>query len=125
MFTEAKQSVSAEITNHLETTLVARCSDSDFVYEIEGFTQKVDATSVPTKLTVEFELVLRYAEKPNESLMFHSRIKDINLFSDSYSILSYEIDLTQSNVYDYELKERMFKAFEVYSLFELKFSIES
>ena len=56
--------------------------------------------------------------------MFHSRIKDINLFSDSYSILSYEIDLTQSNVYDYELKERMFKAFEVYSLFELKFSIE-
>ena len=50
MFTEAKQSVSAEITNHLETTLVARCSDSDFVYEIEGFTQKVDATSVPTKL---------------------------------------------------------------------------
>ena len=125
MFTETKKSLSTEITNQLETTLVAACSDSDFFYEIESLKQTVDATSVPTKLTIEFELVFRYADDLKESLMFHSRIEDLNLFKDTYTIVSHEIDLVISNVLNEELKERMMRAFEIYSLFELRFSIES
>lgn len=125
MFTEARQSLSAEITNRLVTTLVARCSHSDFIYEIESLSQKVDATSVPTKLNIEFELVLRYAEKPDEYLIFHSLIENLNLFMSPYSIIYHEIDLVNSNVSDEELKERMIREFEIYSTFDFEFSIES
>lgn len=126
MYAETKKSLSAEITSRVETTLVARCGDSDFFYEILDIRQFVDANSVPTKLTIEFELALKYADKPNEFLMFHARLEDLDLSSDVYYIGSPAIELTHSNVFDQELKERMIRASEGYSsAFELRFSIES
>lgn len=125
MSTETSKSLSAEITSRLETTLVARCGDTDFFYEILNLRQFVDVTSVPAKFTIEFELALKYADKPNEFLMFHARIEDLDLSSDVYYLSSSQIDLTHVDVRSEELKERMIDAFEVWSAFELKFSIES
>lgn len=124
MSSETTRSSSVEVTNRLETTLVARCSNPDFFYEINDLRQLVDASSAPTKSTVEFEVVLRYADKPNEFLVFHARIEDFNSHSDVYYVNSNALDLVISNVFDEELKERMIEAFEVWSAFELKFSIE-
>lgn len=125
MFNETDKSLTTEITSRLETTLVARCADPDFFYEISDLRQFIDASSGSTKLNIEFELVLKYTNKPNELLMFHARIEDIDLSSDAYYINSHEIDLVISNVLNEELKERMINAFEVASAFKLKFSIES
>lgn len=125
MSTETSKSLSAEITSRLETTLVARCGDTDFFYEILDLRQFVDVTSVPAKFTIEFELALKYADKPNELLMFHARIEDLDLSSDAYYLSSSQIDLTHVDVRSEELKERMIDAFEIWSAFELKFSIES
>lgn len=125
MSTETNKSLSAEITSRLETTLVARCGDPDFFYEILDLRQFIDVTSVPAKFTIEFELALRYADKPNELLMFHARIEDLDLSSDVYYLSSSQIDLTHVDVRSEELKERMIDAFEIWSAFELKFSIES
>lgn len=126
MFTEAKKSSSVEVAHRLGATLVARCSDSDFIYEIENLRlTSIDASSIPARCTIDFVLVLRCAEEPNEFITFYSQIKDLHLISDFYNIESYEINMIDSNVSDYELKERMIKAFESYSSFNLEFSIES
>lgn len=125
MSTETSKSLSAEITSRLETTLVARCGDTDFFYEILDLRQFVDVTSVPAKFTIEFELALKYADKPNELLMLHARIEDLDLSSDVYYLSSGQIDLTHVDVRSEELKERMIDAFEIWSAFELKFSNES
>lgn len=124
MFTEAKQSVSAEITNHLETTLVARCSDPDFVYEIESLKQSIKSTSLPIRQTIEFVVTLRSAEDDQSFMTFYSQIKDLEVRLDFFSIPNYYVSLIDTNVSDVELKERMLKAFESYSSFDLEFSIE-
>lgn len=126
MFAETKKSTSVEVTHRLDATLVANSSDSDFVYEIESLRlTSIDTSSIPARFTIDFVLVLRYAEEPNEFITFYSQIKDFDLISDFYNIESYEINIIDSNVSDYELKERMIKSFEKYSLFRLEFSIES
>ena len=126
MFSETKKSTSTEVTHRLDATLVASCSDSDFVYEIENLRlTSIDTSLIPARCTIDFVLVLRCAEEPNEFITFYSQIKDFDLISDFYNVESYEINIIDSNVSDYELKERMIKSFEKYSLFRLEFSIES
>ena len=124
MFTETTRSSSVEITRQIEATLVARCSDSDFLYEIESLRQSIKSTSLPVRLTIEFVVTLRSAEDPREFLTFESRIKDLEVRLDFYSVSSYNFNLIEANVSDIELKERMIKAFESYSSFNLEFSIE-
>ena len=124
MFTETTKSSSVEITRRIEATLVASCSDSDFVYEIESLKQSIKSTSLPIRQTIEFVVTLRSAEDPREFLTFESRIKDLEVRLDFYSVSSYNFNLIETNVSDVELKERMIKAFESYSSFNLEFSIE-
>lgn len=124
MFTETTKSSSVEITRRVEATLVARCSDSDFVYEIESLRQSIKSTSLPIRQTIEFVVTLRSAEDPREFLTFEARIKDLEVRLDFYSVPSYNFNLIETNVSDVELKERMIKAFENYSSFNLEFSIE-
>lgn len=125
MFTETTRSSSAEITRRVEATLVARCSDSDFVYEIESLKQSIKSTSLPIRQTIEFVVTLRSAEDPKEFMTFYSQIKDLEVRLDFFSIPNYYVSLIDANVSDVELKERMLKAFESYSSFDLEFSIES
>lgn len=124
MFTETTKSSSAEITRRVEATLVARCSDSDFVYEIESLKQSIKSTSLPIRQTIEFVVTLRSAEDPKEFMTFYSQIKDLEVRLDFFSIPNYYVSLIDANVSDVELKERMLKAFESYSSFDLEFSIE-
>ena len=126
MFTETRKSTSVEVTHRIVTSLRASCSDSDFIYETESLRQtSIDTSSVPMRCTIDFVLVLRYTEELNESVTFYAQIKDLDLITDFYNIESYEISVIDSNVSDYELKERMLRAFESYSSFDLEFSIES
>ena len=125
MFTEATKSSSAEITRRVEATLVARCSDSDFVYEIESLKQSIKSTSLPIRQTIEFVVTLRSAEDDHSFMTFYSQIKDLEVRLDFFSIPNYYVSLIDANVSDVELKERMLKAFESYSSFDLEFSIES
>lgn len=125
MFTEATKSSSAEITHQIEATLVARCSDSDFVYEIESLKQSIKSTSLPIRQTIEFVVTLRSAEDDQSFMTFYSQIKDLEVRLDFFSIPNYYVSLIDANVSDVELKERMLKAFESYSSFDLEFSIES
>lgn len=126
MSTDTKRSASVEVAHRLNATLEAVCSDSDFLYEIDSLRlTSFDTSVIPARCTIEFGLILRYAEKLNEFITFHSQIKDFNLNSDFYSIDNFEIEMINSNVSNYELKERMIESFEKYSLFSLKFSIES
>ena len=124
MFTEATRSSSAEITRRVEATLVARCSDSDFVYEIESLKQSIKSTSLPIRQTIEFVVTLRSAEDDQSFMTFYSQIKDLEVRLDFFSIPIYYVSLIDANVSDVELKERMLKAFEIYSSFDLEFSIE-
>lgn len=124
MFTETTKSSSAEITRRVEATLVARCSDSDFLYEIESLKQSIKSTSLPIRQTIEFVVTLRSAEDPKEFMTFYSQIKDLEVRLDFFSIPNYYVSLIDANVSDVELKERMLKAFESYSSFDLEFSIE-
>lgn len=124
MFTEATKSSSAEITRRVEVTLVARCSDSDFLYEIESLKQSIKSTSLPIRQTIEFVVTLRSAEDDQSFMTFYSQIKDLEVRLDFFSIPNYYVSLIDANVSDVELKERMLKAFESYSSFDLEFSIE-
>lgn len=124
MITETTKSSSVEITRRIEVMLLARCSDSDFVYEIESLKQSIKSTSLPIRQTIEFIVTLRSAEDPREFLTFESRIKDLEVRLDFYSVPNYNFNLIETNVSDVELKERMIKAFESYSSFNLEFSIE-
>ena len=105
-------------------TFRARCSDLDFVYEIESLKQTIDATSLPIRQTIEFVVTLRSAENPMEFLTFEARIKDLEVRLDFYSIPKYDLDLIDEQLSNFEMKERIFKAFESYSSFSLEFSIE-
>lgn len=125
MFTETTRSSSAAITRRVEATLVARCSDSDFIYEIESLRQSIDASSLPMKQTIDFVVTMRSAEDHREFMTFYSQIKDLEVRLDFFSIPIYYVSLIDANVSDVELKERMLKAFESYSSFDLEFSIES
>ena len=124
MFTETTKSSSAEITRRVEATLVARCSDSDFLYEIESLRQSIKSTSLPIRQTIEFVLTLRSAEDSKDFMTFYSQIKDLEVRLDFVSIPNNYVSLIDANVSDVELKERMLKAFESYSSFDLEFSIE-
>lgn len=124
MFTETTRSSSVEITRRVEAMLVARCSDSDFVYEIESLKQSIKSTSLPIRQTIEFVVTLRSAEDLMESLTFEARIKDLEVRLDFFSIPKHYLELIETNVSDVELKERMIKSFESYSSFDLEFSIE-
>lgn len=125
MFTEATRSSSAEITRRVEATLVARCSDSDFVYEIESLKQSIKSTSLPIRQTIEFVVTLRSAEDPREFMTFEAQIKDLEVRLDFYSVPKYYLNLIDEQLSNLEMKERMIKAFESYSSFDLEFSIES
>lgn len=125
MLAETKKSTSVEVTHRLEATLRARCSDSDFLYEIDSLKQTIDATSLPIRQTIEFVVTLRSAENPMEFLTFESRINDLEVRLDFYSIPKYDLDLIDEQISSFEMKERIFKAFESYSSFSLEFSIES
>lgn len=124
MFTEAKKSSSAEVAHRLTTTLIASCYDSDFIYEIESLRQSIDASSLPMKQTIEFVVTMRSAEDDQSFMTFYSQIKDLEVRLDFFSIPNYYVSLIDANVSDVELKERMLKAFESYSSFDLEFSIE-
>ena len=124
MISETKKSSSVEVTHRLDATLVAICSDSDFIYEIESLKQSIDATSLPIRQTIEFVLTLRSAEDSKDFMTFYSQIKDLEVRLDFFSIPNYYVSLIDANVSDVELKERMLKAFESYSSFNLEFSIE-
>lgn len=64
MFSKTQKSTSIEVTHRLNTTLIAECSDSDFLYEIESLRQtSIDSASIPMRCTIDFVLVLRDAEK--------------------------------------------------------------
>lgn len=125
MFAETKKSTSVEVTHRLGATLVANSSDSDFFYEIESLRQRIDATSLPIRQTVEFVVTVRSAEDPMEFLTFEAQIKDLEVRLDFYSIPKYDLTLIDEQVSSLEMKERIFKAFNDYSLFNLEFSIES
>ena len=125
MLAETKKSTSVEVTHRLDATLVANSSDSDFFYEIESLRQRIDATSLPIRQTVEFVVTLRSAEDPMEFLTFEAQIKDLEVRLDFYSIPKYDLTLIDEQVSSLEMKERIFKAFNDYSLFNLEFSIES
>lgn len=124
MFTEATRSSSAEITRRVEATLVARCSDSDFVYEIESLKQSIKSTSLPIRQTIEFVVTLRSAEDPREFMTFEAQIKDLEVRLDFYSVPKYYLNLIDEQLLSLEMKERIVKAFESYSSFDLEFSIE-
>ena len=124
MFTEATRSSSAEITRRVEATLVARCSDSDFVYEIESLKQSIKSTSLPIRQTIEFVVTLRSAEDPREFMTFEAQIKDLEVRLDFYSVPKYYLNLIDEQLSSLEMKERIVKAFESYSSFDLEFSIE-
>lgn len=124
MFTETTKSSSVEITRRIEATLVARCSDSDFLYEIESLRQSIKSTSLPIRQTIEFVVTLRSAENPREFLTFEARIKDLEVRLDFYSVPTHYLELIDEQLSSLEMKERIFKAFESYSSFNLEFSIE-
>ena len=124
MFTEATRSSSTEITRRVEATLVARCSDSDFVYEIESLKQSIKSTSLPIRQTIEFVVTLRSAEDPREFMTFEAQIKDLEVRLDFYSVPKYYLNLIDEQLLSLEMKERIVKAFESYSSFDLEFSIE-
>lgn len=124
MFTEATRSSSVEITRRVEATLVARCSDSDFVYEIESLKQSIKSTSLPIRQTIEFVVTLRSAEDPREFMTFEAQIKDLEVRLDFYSVPKYYLNLIDEQSLSLEMKERIVKAFESYSSFDLEFSIE-
>ena len=124
MFTEATRSSSAEITRRVEATLVARCSDSDFVYEIESLKQSIKSTSLPIRQTIEFVVTLRSAEDPREFMTFEAHIKDLEVRLDFFGVPMYYLNLIDEQSSNLEMKERMIKAFESYSSFDLEFSIE-
>lgn len=124
MFTETTRSSSVEITRQIEATLVARCSDSDFLYEIESLRQSIKSTSLPIRQTIEFVVTLRSAENPREFLTFEARIKDLEVRLDFYSVPIHYLELIDEQLSNLEIKERIFKAFENYSSFNLEFSIE-
>lgn len=125
MFAETKKSTSVEVTHKIGVNLAARCSDSDFIYEIDNLKQTIDATSLPIRQTIEFVVTLRSAENPMEFLTFEARIKGLEVRLDFYSIPKYDLDLIDEQISSFEMKERIFKAFESYSSFSLEFSIES
>ena len=95
------------------------------MYEIESLRQRIDATSLPIRQTVEFVVTLRSAEDPSEFLSFEAQIKDLEVRLDFYSVPKYDLTLIDEQVSSLEMKERIFKAFNDYSLFNLEFSIES
>ena len=125
MITEAKKYSSVEVTHRLDATLIARCSDSSFLYEIESLKQSVDSTSLPIRQKIEFIVTMRSAEDEQAFMTFYSQIKDMEVRLDFFSIPIYYISLIDTNVSDVELKERMLKAFNDYSSFALEFSVES
>lgn len=69
MFSETKKSTSVEVTHRLDATLVARCSDSDFVYEIESLKNSIDTTSLPIRQTIEFIVTMRPAESEDQNII--------------------------------------------------------
>lgn len=85
----------------------------------------VDVTSLPIRQTIEFVVTLRSAENPMEFLTFEARLKDYEVRLDFYSIPKYDLDLIDEQLSSFEMKERIFKAFESYSSFALEFSVES
>lgn len=125
MITETKKSSSIEITHRLETNLITRCSDSDFIYEIESLKQSVDSTSLPIRQKIEFIVTMRPVEDDQSFMTFYSQVKDLEVRLDFFSVPTYYVSLIDTNVSDIELKERMLKAFRVYSSFDLEFSVES
>lgn len=124
-FQKTQKSTSVEVTHRLDATLVAICSDSDFLYEIESLKQKIDATSLPIRQTVEFVVTLRSAEDPKEFLTFEAQIKDLEVRLAFCNVPEYDLILIDEQVSSLEMKERIFKAFNDYSSFKLEFSIES
>ena len=125
MLAETKKSTSVEVTHRLEATLRARCSDSDFIYEIESLKQSVDSTSLPIRQKIEFIVTMRPVEDDQSFMTFYSQVKDLEVRLDFFSVPTYYVSLIDTNVSDIELKERMLKAFRVYSSFDLEFSVES
>lgn len=124
MFTETKKSSSVEVTHRLDATLVARCSDSSFLYEIESLKQSVDSTALPIRQKIEFIVTMRSAEDEQAFMTFYSQIKDLEVRLDFFNIPIYYVSLIDTNVSDIELKERMLKVFNEYSSFNLEFSVE-
>lgn len=86
--------------------------------------QSIKSTSLPIRQTIEFVVTLRSAEDDQSFMTFYSQIKDLEVRLDFFSIPNYYVSLIDANVSDVELKERMLKAFESYSSFDLEFSIE-
>lgn len=125
MLAETNKSTSVEVTHRLEATLRARCSDSDFIYEIESLKQSVDSTSLPIRQKIEFIVTMRPVEDDQSFMTFYSQVKDLEVRLDFFSVPTYYVSLIDTNVSDIELKERMLKAFRVYSSFDLEFSVES
>ena len=125
MLAETKKSTSVEVTHRLEATLRSRCSDSDFIYEIESLKQSVDSTSLPIRQKIEFIVTMRPVEDDQSFMTFYSQVKDLEVRLDFFSVPTYYVSLIDTNVSDIELKERMLKAFRVYSSFDLEFSVES
>lgn len=124
MFTETTRSSSVEITRRVEVMLVARCSDSDFIYEIERLKQSIKSTSLPIRQTIEFVVTLRSAENPMEFLTFEAIINDLEVRLDFFSIPKHYLELVDDQLSSFEMQERMLKAFNDYSSFNLEFSIE-
>lgn len=125
MITETKKSSSIDVAHRLTATLVARCSDSDFIYEIESLRQLVDNTSLPIKQSIRTIVTLRSAEDSREFLTFEAEIRDLEVRLDFVSMSKHYFFIIDEQFSNFEMKERMLKAFNDHSSFNLEFSIES
>lgn len=125
MFSETKKSTSVEVTNRIEATLVASCSDSDFIYEIESLRQLVDDTSLPIKQSIRAIVTLRSSEDQKEFLTLEAEVRDLEVRLDFFSMPKHYFFIIDEQFSNFEMKERMLKAFNDYSSFNLEFSIES
>lgn len=125
MIAETKKSTSVEVTNRIEATLVARCSDSDFIYEIESLRQLIDNTSLPIKQSIRTIVTLRSAEDPREFITLEAEIRDLEVRLDFVRMPKHYFFIIDEQFPNFEMKERMLKAFNDYSSFNLEFSIES
>ena len=57
-------------------------------------------------------------------MTFEAQIKDLEVKLDFYSVPKYYLNLIDEQLLSLEMKERIVKAFESYSSFDLEFSIE-
>lgn len=125
MIAETKKSTYVEVTNRIEATLVARCSDSDFIYEIESLRQLIDNTSLPIKQSIRTIVTLRSTEDHREFLTLEAEIRDLEVRLDFVRMPKHYFFIIDEQFSNFEMKERMLKAFNDYSSFNLEFSIES